>query len=107
MLKRTLVKLAVVVALGFGLSGCGPHVPMQFGIPQAQFQKLTPPQQQNVIAEYNRQQAQKAQDQEVWNLLGAAGSLIHANKTVESSHSSSCSGGTCESSGSNVSVGFN
>lgn len=98
--------MLVTVGVSFLLAGCGPTQPMMFGIPKTQFEQLSPSQKTAVINQYNQQQAQKAKDQQVWNLIGAAGSLIHGSQTIEHSHSSHCSAGSCSSSGSSVSIGF-
>lgn len=101
---------AVIVIAGF-LSACGPSVPMEFGIPKSQFDAMNHAQQQQVIKQYNQQQAQQQQEQVVWNMLGAAGSLVHVHKQMSSSSSESCSGPannrTCTGSSSSTSFNIN
>lgn len=85
----------------------------EFGMSRAQFNKLSPQERQRVIKRYNREQAQEQQNQEVWNALGEAASLIHGRKTLSSSHSEHCTTSangmsrSCSGSSSNFSVGFN
>ncbi|MDF1759829.1 MAG: hypothetical protein P1U40_04780 [Coxiellaceae bacterium] len=96
--------------IGF-LTACGPHVPTEFGVPKTQFEKMSKAQQQQTIANYNQQQRQNAEDQTAWDLLGAAGSLIHVHKSLSSSSSESCSGPannrTCTGSSSSSSFNIN
>lgn len=108
-LKRIIQTVAVIVPLGFLLTACGPSVPMAFGIPKSQFDAMSKSQQQQVIAQYNKQQAQKAQDQVVWNMIGAAGSLVHVHKQLSSSSSMHCTGpaDNRSCSGSSSSTSFN
>jgi hypothetical protein len=104
-IKRSRWLLAGLAASAL-LTGCGPSVPMEFGIPKSQFEHLTPAQKRNVIDAYNRKKEEDAKMQSFWNLLGAAGSMVHVHKTLSSSSSTSCSGNSCttESSGSSFSI---
>ena len=101
----------LVLAITTLLSACGPSVPMEFGIPKSQFAAMSHAQQQQTIKQYNQQQAQKQNEQVVWNMLGAAGSLVHVHKQLSSSSSESCSGPasnrTCTGSSSSSSFNIN
>ncbi len=93
------------------LTACGPKVPMSFGVPTSEFNKMSKSAQKQTIANYNKQQAQSAEEQSVFNLLGAAGSMIHSHKTISSSSSEHCSGPannrTCSGSSSSTSFNIN
>ncbi|MDF1795874.1 MAG: hypothetical protein P1U63_04970 [Coxiellaceae bacterium] len=114
MSKKSISKcllLGSVIAVMGVLTACGPHVPTEFGVPKTQFDKMSKAQQQQTIRNYNQQQRQSAEDQTAWDLLGAAGGLIHVHKTLSSSSSESCSGPasnrTCTGSSSSSSFNIN
>lgn len=80
---------------------------MAFGVPQAQFNKMSPAQRQAVIARYNQQQQQKAEFSTVLDAAAAIAGNAAGPATLEHSHSSHCDNmGNCTSSGSHVSFGI-
>lgn len=65
--------LTLLAASLLFLSGCGPQVPMIFGVPQSQWQHLSPAERQQVIAGYNERQKINAQNAPLNNAINAAG----------------------------------
>lgn len=102
--KRILngVVLALPMAL---LVGCGG--PTEFGVPQKQWDQMNQQQRQSAIAQYNQQKSQDAKEETFWNLLGAAGSMVHTDKTLSSSSSTNCSGDSCTTDSSSSSFSIN
>lgn len=100
------IKTLFITALITALIGCAPSQPMAFGIPQAQFNKLSPQQRQAVIARYNKDQADKAEFSTILDAAAAIGGNAAGPATVASSYSHSCHSGSCSSSGSSVQVGI-
>ena len=60
------------------LMGCEP---MMFGMPESQFQSLTPAQQQKIIQGYNRQKEIEAQNAPLNALVDVAGSVVQQQRT--------------------------
>lgn len=89
------------------IGGCAPAVPMEFGMPQDQFNQLSASQQQAVIQVYNQKKTEEAKMQSFYNFLGTVGSVVHVNKTLSQDSSSSCSGNTCEGESSSTSFSIN
>lgn len=111
-----IVKPLLIIALSAGLVACAPT---EFGMPKAQFDKLSNSQKQQVIAAYNQRQQQQAEVQPLVDALDMVGQEANLHKNMELSHSESssmspwsCQGGTCSRSGhsssssTSVGVGF-
>ena len=71
---KSFVMLSCIVAAVTLLSGCTitPPEPMMFGMPQSQFQQLTPDQQSQVISGYNQQQQMQAQNAMIVDVANTA-----------------------------------
>jgi hypothetical protein len=108
MKKQTGIKLVIaslVVGTSVLLAGCAPT---EFGMPKAQFEKLNPQQKQQVIASYNRRQAEQQEFGEAMNLLGSVASVhTHSSHSTYHEHEGAwhCDGGSCSRSGSSSSSG--
>lgn len=106
-MRRIIIGLTIV-GLSYTLSAC---VPTTYGVPNTQWQTMTPRQQTIAMRAYYRQQRQA---QEVDDTLSIISDVMpHERKSWGHSHSTttgSCSGNSCQSStntsGSSTSIGF-
>jgi hypothetical protein len=62
------------------LTGCQPTM---FGVPQDQWNKLTPEQQSKVIDAYNERQQTEAQNAPLMAAIGAASTILKNNKASD------------------------
>ena len=79
-------KLILPLALTAALTACGG--PTEFGIPQAQFQKMTPVQKQKTIKEYNQEQKRKAAEKPIWDVLETVAGAVAGSPAVQNATTS-------------------
>lgn len=75
-------KIYVIITVWFfaiAISGCASK---KFGMDEQQFNSLTPKQQQQVIADYNRRQAAKAELNPLLEAVGVAGRASHVGTDI-------------------------
>lgn len=62
------------------LMGCQPPEQLIFGVPQSQWNQLTPTQQDAVIQGYNQRMQTAAQNAPLESAIGTAGLILQQNK---------------------------
>lgn len=68
--------MIAAASLATMLAGCTPPEPTMFGVPQSQWQQLSPSEKQQVIQGYNQRQQINAQNAPLNNAIGSAAGLI-------------------------------
>ncbi len=93
--RKILGKVLLPLALSCSiliLAGCTPTV---FGVPQDQWAKMSPDQQQVQIQRYNAQQAEAAREKPMWDSLEAlAGVIGNSPKVRDATTQQHCSNNT-------------
>ena len=88
-------RLFFLCVVSLALLACAPQQPTMFGVPQDQWQTLSPEQQQAAIDSSNTQQNQQERDrpmnEAVSGAIGAALGSVHSHKTLDHSDSQSSS----------------
>jgi hypothetical protein len=86
MIKQVWKTALLAGSLALVLAGCTPPEPTVFGIPQSQWNTLSPGEKQQVIKGYNQREKINAQNAPINNAIGAASSLIQQNNQYKHMH---------------------
>lgn len=84
LIKTIFISFALLVVCT--LMGCERSM---FGMPESQFNQLTPEQKQQVIESYNERKLQETRNAPIYAAIGALGSAAKLNKSVPLSNSTS------------------
>lgn len=98
----------LIIAIACGLVGCEA---MMFGMPESQFNSLSPNEKKAVIASYNKRKEIEKKNEPLNALVGVLGSSVSKKKTVTKTKGPVChwEGKTkvCKKSSTSTSFGFN
>ena len=78
-----LVSGVLLISGSLFLGGCTPPEPTMFGIPQSQWNQLSPAEKREVIKGYNEQQKINAQNAPVESLISGAQSVIEQKQAED------------------------